>query len=852
MINDIHTFVIDRDNVAARAVSHLDFDGGLERDATCSISGFQFLISNTKGTNMQTVGRRLVAAVLIFLAAGVLISCGSSEEKKKDFFDKGMTLFDEGAHVKAKLEFKNAIQIDPKFGRAYYMLGMVALKEKNYKGAFGRFSKAAELTPDDVDVHVQLGKLFLSAKQFDNAREKVEFVLERDPENTETLMLKALVLLTEGKPGEAIVILDGLLQKGLGGNDVYLMLASSYSKQNLADKTEETLRKGIEQNPESTTLLLALAEFLLKTKRPDDSLALLKRVVELEPDKPEHKFVLARLYWDTGRKDDAEALLADVVGTDSANEKTWLRLAGFYLSKKLFDKAEQSLTDGIARHPGSFNLRFMLSDAYMNQRRNDEAFAVLEECLGLEDGKATPDILKTKNAIARLHLKLGDLEKARANVDEVLEASPKNIDAHVTGGSIHLLLGDGLSAVSEFMMVVDERPNFIPAYIRLADAHMLNKEPELAVGVLRQALKVRPDSRAVSRALTRLYIMKKDHEAAEKIMKDHLQENPADLFIRADLGDFYFMKGDFDGAKREYEIIVNTPTNNAIGYLKLGRLYVRQNKMEEAISLMKKGCEFNPDCPYLFASLVELYTNTGQHDAAVRACEERIEATPGDAFLYNLVGKVHGSRKAYPKAREAFQKAMDINPLWPEPHQNLARILMAEGKVDDAIDKFKAKIAAAPDNATLHLTLALLYEHTRQYDKAIDVYTRSLEVEPDLWIAANNMAVLLSEHGDAKADLEKALSLAKMAQKHRPGAPDILDTLGWIYYKMGDYERALGFMEKAYSGAPENPILNYHLGMTLVKNDRTNDAREVLKKTLKLSGDFPGREDVEKALDALN
>jgi tetratricopeptide (TPR) repeat protein len=54
-----------------------------------------------------------------------VLSCGGPEEKKMKFFNKGKSLYEKGDYVKASLEFKNALQIDPKFSQAYYMLGMV-------------------------------------------------------------------------------------------------------------------------------------------------------------------------------------------------------------------------------------------------------------------------------------------------------------------------------------------------------------------------------------------------------------------------------------------------------------------------------------------------------------------------------------------------------------------------------------------------------------------------------------------------------------------------------------------------------------------------------------------------------
>jgi TolA-binding protein len=73
----------------------------------------------------------------LVLTVAILYACGGPEGKKIKFYNKGKALYDKGNYVKAKLEFKNAVQIDTKYADAYYMLGMVALKSGDPAGARG-------------------------------------------------------------------------------------------------------------------------------------------------------------------------------------------------------------------------------------------------------------------------------------------------------------------------------------------------------------------------------------------------------------------------------------------------------------------------------------------------------------------------------------------------------------------------------------------------------------------------------------------------------------------------------------------------------------------------------------------
>jgi tetratricopeptide (TPR) repeat protein len=204
--------------------------------------------------------------------------------------------------------------------------------------------------------------------------------------------------------------------------------------------------------------------------------------------------------------------------------------------------------------------------------------------------------------------------------------------------------------------------------------------------------------------------------------------------------------------------------------------------------------------------------------------------------------------KDYQKAESTLLKAIEMQPLWPAPHNNLAGVYLAQGKKNEAIEKYEATLKNNPRNAGAYLSLALLYEKSREFQNAMKVYERAWKMNPNFWFAANNLAFLLSELSDNKPDYERALNLTKEALKMRPGDPAVIDTLGWVYYRMGDYEKARVLIEKALEGAPDLAILNYHMGMVLYKIGQAEQARAKLEKSLETDEDFYGRDVAEETL----
>jgi tetratricopeptide (TPR) repeat protein len=132
------------------------------------------------------------------------------------------------------------------------------------------------------------------------------------------------------------------------------------------------------------------------------------------------------------------------------------------------------------------------------------------------------------------------------------------------------------------------------------------------------------------------------------------------------------------------------------------------------------------------------------------------------------------------------------------------------------------------------------------------MYERALKENPGFWFASNNLAFLMAETNASKTGLERAKTLAEEALKARPNEPGLLDTLGWVYFRMGDTQQARSLIEQALADSPEEGVLNYHMGAVLTKLGQKDEAREKLEKALAGEGDFPGKADAARLLKELS
>jgi tetratricopeptide (TPR) repeat protein len=596
--------------------------------------------------------KRVSIVIFVILFAAAMMACGGPDEKKAKFFDKGQQLFEQGEYVKAALEFKNAIQIDPNYAAAYFMLGRTQHRQGDLRAAYGAYNKAVDLDPDLMEAQLEVGRLLLLGGRSEDAMKKADILLKKDPEHLEALMLKGSVLLAQDKGPEAIEVLESLRKHAGEKPEIYLLLATAYARDKKMPQAEEVLKAGVAAHPEFVPLHLGMARFYGESMQPDKAESALHRVIELEPDKTAYKFNLADLYWREGRQAAAIDMVDEVVATEPSNERIRLTAARFFIEKNQLGQAARLLEGGVDAMPESHLLRLQLGDVYLKQKKLEAAVDTLKSCLTLSDDPADAGILQAKNALAKVYLMMRKPDISERYVEEVLSQDPKSVDAHLIKGTLLLGRGEGASAVSEFRIVVSERPRYIPAYLHLADAHVLNKEVNLALDVLNDALKVDDASKDVRRKLARLYNDRGDYGAAEAQLRKIVEQHPGDARARVELGDFMMVHEKAARAEDVYRSGVEESPQNPLGYLRLARLLRQQGKPDKALAELEAGYEKNPLSASLLTALIQTYVALDRYSDAEAILKRRIEDNSRDVFSQNLLGWVFTEQKNYALAEQ--------------------------------------------------------------------------------------------------------------------------------------------------------------------------------------------------------
>src|SRR5439155_23720071 len=191
---------------------------------------------------------------------------------------------------------------------------------------------------------------------------------------------------------------------------------------------------------------------------------------------------------------------------------------------------------------------------------------------------------------------------------------------------------------------------------------------------------------------------------------------------------------------------------------------------------------------------------------------------------------------------------VELQPRLVGAYLQLAEVYVKKGDDGQALAKLDGALQANPQHLPALMLAGTIYQRQGDVWKAEQSYQRALAVNPRFAPAANHLAYLLSQRG---GDKEKALQLAQTAKEAAPDEPHISDTLGWILYHRGLYQLAVALLRESAAKLPENPEVQYHLGMASLQAGDKETARKSLAAAAAAPTNFAGKEEAKKALAQL-
>ena len=458
----------------------------------------------------------------------------------------------------------------------------------------------------------------------------------------------------------------------------------------------------------------------------------------------------------------------------------------------------------------------------------------------------------------------GDYEGALAAYSRSLQLDPGgNPQLAVRIAHDYAKRGDIANGIDVLKDLVKARPRESLAYLNLAYFYLKQlKKPELAVKYAEQAVEVDPKNFTGYQTLFEVYMalkLKKDAEStlikAQKLdSKDpNFWLNLVDLTIQ-----LYSNNQERFPAQRVAVVdsllkkSADFAGNDGNVFAKIADDYVLIDQVASGIPFYLRTLELNKDNADVRYKLAQSFLKTGQRDQAIKSLEEMLKANPLKFEIYEFLARLYEEAGNKARALANYEQALLLAPNQPENYlhtagveldlkqydraistleearrrfpipqvtYSLAVVLSTAKRYSEALPIFEAALQEAKSSeeelldAGFFFNYGVTAEQAGLVEKAATLLKRSIELDPSKAAQAYNYLGYMWV--DRNMNLDEAGSMIKKALEIEPANGAYLDSLGWFYFKKGDFARAITeLLHAAELTNPPDPVVYEHIGDT--------------------------------------
>lgn len=780
--------------------------------------------------------RALPMVAMLFIAA-----CDSPEERVEKHFARGMALLEDDSASKARLEFRNALRINPDHVGSRYQLGVMAEQEGNIRVAASQYGRVAELDPANIDVRLKLALFNMGAGELDTAKTYAEEALELAPENAEALGIYGGILYRLGDFDRAVATAQQATAIDPDTVTAHVVIISDMLRNEQPDEAMAALDGLLERLPEDETLnLLKLA--MLANKGDEQGLeSHLVRLIELFPDQPQFRVSLAQLYVSTNRPDAAKAQMRALLADRPDDQERALALVQLIARVDGRDAARAELERliGAASVADSGYVRTLtiaLAELHVAEGRPDDALALLRSGVEVASRKADGDRLRVK--LAEIELAQGNREVAKTLVDGVLEDDANNSDALAIRAILEIDDYRPEDAILTLRQALSVDPQNARLLLLEARAHERNGNPTLAMERLASAVRASNFDPAIALQYAAALQGRDQTASAETVIEEAARRHPGNRDLLTRLAGLRLAMNDPAGANAVAEQLRALDNGGDTAQRITAATLLREGRIDEGTSILEGMLNDPEGGRGVLGELVASYISRNQTDRAVALLDDLIAQNPANLQAQILRAELYlrdGDQRA---AEDALRRGVAAAPQSNAGYIILARLKLQQGDMNGAMEAVQGGLEAIPDDAALRLFLAQLLEQNGEFDRAIAVYSDLYENNQDSALLANNYASLLAEFREN--DPESVAKAQRIARRLRGSTvPHFQDTYGWIAFLSGNTAEAVEVLSEAATALPNNALVRYHLGRVQAAAGNPDAARTELEAALTIDPNFP-------------
>lgn len=499
---------------------------------------------------------------------------------------------------------------------------------------------------------------------------------------------------------------------------------------------------------------------------------------------------------------------------DPEHDASYYELGQIYHTQKRYAEAQEMLEKAVDLSSDNKWYQQKLGNALDAQGKFKESSDVWEDL-----HERFPQDLEYVEKLGAAYVYSGKSKKAIKLYDEVEERMGVTEALSITKQKLYMNQGDIDEAAEEIEKLIDAYPGNPDHYGRLADIYVKAGKKDKAIETYERALKVDPENAFIQLSLAEFYDRQQQYEKSDDYLRKAFQNTGLDVDTKVTI------------------------------LLRLYRVAEQDNEIRnQALELCELLITAHPEEPKAASMYGDFLFLDEQWEEARKQYLRVIENDQSKYVIWNQLMILDTELEDPKMLEEHSDKAIELFPTQPVSYMFSGIANNQLGNYQKSADNLEmglSLLVGSPGlQAQMLASLGDAYHELGNHQKSDSAYNLALSVDPENLYVLNNYAYFLALRNER---LDDALKMSAQTVDREPNNASYLDTYGWILFQGGNYGKARKYLEQSLEngGGSSGEVLE-HLGDTLFKLNKVEDAVEYWKKALEKGG---ASEDIEQKIE---
>ena len=505
------------------------------------------------------------------------------------------------------------------------------------------------------------------------------------------------------------------------------------------------------------------------------------------------RFVEGMAFEENGEMERALEAYRKVLNVDPGQSELASRVAGLLIQQDDFPQAIDVLKDAIKANQKNAEPYQQLAFIYTRYlKRTDQAIDYANRAIALNPGD-----VEGYQRLVEIELAAGQERRAIEALDRALKVQSTDPNFWIRLGKLYVAIlfksdsqpkPDELKKTNEIFKRAAENSGDDPGILKdVADYYAASQQLKEAIPLYLRVLELQPEDANAREKLATGFVLTNQRDKAVEMLEQIIKEHPEKY--------------------QPYDLLAQVLDEEARSLQRANRIEEAKAKFAKVAANYEQSLLINPNHAGTYVRLAELLLGALRDpDRAVKLLGEARRRFPGAPEIVYYLGIAQREAKQSQQAVATFEEALHEAQLEED---------------DDFVNaKFYFNYGAAAEQAGL-------------YNKAADLLRKSIALDPENSAeACNYLGYMWADHN---MNLEEAETMIRRALQSEPNNASYLDSLGWVEFRKGQFDRALDDLLRAAKTAErEDPVVFEHIGDTYLKLNRSREALEAWQKALSL------------------